>query len=132
MYAKEMIQIEESEQYPELPPRVTPKREEEISSLSTVAQSEEFPNQETNIDVIYWKNDRKLRVSESESESDLVLEPRSEKTVEMEDKPPPLPVKKKSQQDIVLKEEKQYQVTNGVYIFNNVSLKMFIIYNICM
>lgn len=122
-----MTQIEESEQYPELPPRVTPKKEEEISSLSTVAQSEEFPNQETNIDVIYVKNDRKVRVSESESESDLVLERRNEKAVVVEEEPPPLPIKKKLQQDIVLEEEKPYQVTNGVYVFNNVSLKMFII-----
>lgn len=119
-----MTQIKESDQYPELPPRI-PKRDEEISSLSTVAQSEEFPNQEANIDVIYVKNDRKVRVSESESESDLVLERGREKTVEVEEEPPPLPIKKKSKPDIVLEEERQYQVTNGVYVFNNVSLLLF-------
>lgn len=120
-----MTNIEESERYPELPPRLT-ENDEETGSMSTIAQSDEFSNQEANIDVIYVNNDQKVKMFTRESESDLVLEYGTEQTVEVDDEPPPLPIKKKSKQDSIFEDTRQYQTTDGVYVLENVSYKTFI------
>lgn len=89
--------------------------------MSTVAG--EFHNQKANTDVIYVNNNRKSKMVESEPKSDsLVLDYGIEPIVqgEQDDEPPPLPVKKKHLRDIVLKEERQYRITDGVYILKKV------------
>lgn len=116
-----MSNVDESNQCPELPPRI---RNDEIESMSsTAAQSDDFPNQEANVDVIYVNNDHKIKMYTSESDSDLVLpEDGTEQIVGAEDEPPPLPIKKKSLQENVYEDKKQYQnITDGVYVFENVS-----------
>lgn len=119
-----MTSIEESKQYPELP-LFRSNNDKENGSMSTITQSEEFSNQEANIDVIYVNNDHKVKMNTSDSESDLVLEYGTEQTVEVEDEPPPLPIKKKSKQDNIFEEKVQFQITDGVYILENVSSLIF-------
>lgn len=119
-----MKRIDESKQMsPELPPRLS-QADVETTSISTVAKSEEFSVQEANVDIIYVNNDCKVKMftSEPDSDSDLVLGYGTEQTVEVEDEPPPLPIKNKSKQDDVYKEKRQYQITGGVCVFENVSL----------
>lgn len=115
-----MVLTEESNQYSELP---FAKTDEETTSTSTDEKSDEFPVQEANVDVIYVNNNRKMKMFTSESDSDLLLGYGTEETVEVEDEPPPLPIKKKSKQNDVLKEKRQYQITDGVCVFENVSLR---------
>lgn len=116
-----MSNIDETSQCPKLPPRV---RNDEIESMSSnAAQSDDFPNQEANVDVIYVNNDHKMQMYTCESDLDLIPpEDGTEQMVEAEDKPPPLPIKKKSLQENVFEDKKQYQsITDGVYVFENVS-----------
>lgn len=130
-YFSAMTNIKESEQYPELPPRLDEKKSEEsTSSLSTDAQSEEFPNQEANVDVIYSyvNNDRKMKVLTSELDSDLVLEYETEQSVEIEDEPPPLPMKNKYKQE-TFEEQRQHKIIGGSYVFENVSALLIIHFN---
>lgn len=120
-----MARLEQLEQKPELPPPRIPKKDEEIAvSMSTVAgPSGEFHNQNANIDVIYVNNNRKLKMVGNEPESDsLVLDYGIEPIVqgEKDDEPPPLPIKKKYKRDIVLREERQYRITDGVYVLKKV------------
>lgn len=116
-----MTNINESEQYPELPPRLAEIKGEETTSLSTDGQSGEFPNQESNVDVIYSyvNNDRKIKVLASELDSDLELEYGTEQSVEVEDEPPPLPMKNKYKQETFV-EKKRYKIIDRAYVYENV------------
>jgi len=119
-----MTNIKELEQVPELPSRLA-QNDEENSLISTVTQSEySHTNQEANVDVIYVNNDRRMKMYTSESESDFILEYGTEQTVAEEEEPPPLPIKKKKSKEdnIVTEEKKHYKITDGVYVFENVSL----------
>lgn len=120
-----MTNIEELEQYPELLPSLI-QNVKETESMSTIAQSDEFSNQDANIDVIYVNNDQRVKMFTRESEPDLVLEYGTQQTVEVDDEPPPLPIKKKSKQESIFKDTRQYQITDGVYVLENVSNKIFI------
>ncbi|XP_025411257.1 uncharacterized protein LOC112684139 isoform X2 [Sipha flava] len=117
-YSKPMTNIKELEQYPKLPPRLVEKRGEKTTLLSTDTQSKEFPNHEKNVDVIYSyvNNDRKMKVLTSDS--DLILESGTEQSVEVEDEPPPLPIKKKYKPE-TFEEKKQYKIVEGAYVFEN-------------
>lgn len=106
------------------PPRI-PKRDEELLSVSistAATQSGEFPNQESNIDEIYVNNNHKVKMVTNEPKSDLlILENGTKQIVKgKQDVPPPLPIKKKYKQNIVLEEEIQYRITDGVYAIKKV------------
>lgn len=118
-----MANIQESDlQYhPELPD-CRGKNYEDIEP-----RSEDFPNQETNVDIIYVNNNRKVKMFTSELDSDLLLEYGTERMVEVEDEPPPLPIKQKYKQDnIIFEENRQYKITDGVYVFEKVSIPNFL------
>ncbi|KAF0761722.1 PH domain-containing protein [Aphis craccivora] len=108
-----MVKDDKSEHHPELPPHYSVEKDEETTLMS--AKNEEFHNQEANIDVIYVNNDRKIFTTES----DLILEYGTEQSVEEEDEPPPLPIKKKHKQNDLFDEKPQYQIIDGVYVFKN-------------
>lgn len=108
-----MVKDDKSEDNPELPPHYNVEKDEETTLMS--AKNEEFHNQEANIDVIYVNNDRKMFTTES----DLILEYGTEQSVEEEDEPPPLPIKKKHKQNDLFDEKPQYQIIDGVYVFKN-------------
>jgi len=114
-----MTQVDKYEKHPELPLRYDAKKNNEITSMST---DEEFHNQEANVDVIYVNNDRKMKIFTSESESDLILEYGTEQIAEAENEPPPLPIKNKHKHNILFDEKPQYQIVDGVYILENVSI----------
>lgn len=116
-----MTQDDKSEPHPELPPHYETKKDEEITSMSTDG---EFHNQEVNVDVIYVNNDRKMKIFTSESESDFILEYKTEQSVDVQDEPPPLPIKNKHKQNVLFDEKPQYQIIDGVYVFKNVSTLM--------
>lgn len=102
---------------PELPDRRS-KHDEDIEP-----RSEDFPNQETNVDIIYVNNNRKVKMFTNESEPDLVLEYGTEQMVEVQDEPPPLPIKQKyKQNNIEFEENRQYKITDGVCVFEKVSI----------
>lgn len=110
-----MVKDDKSEHHPELPPHYFNVEKDEESTL--MSTNEEFHNQEANVDVIYVNNDRKIFTTES----DLILEYGTEQSVEEEDEPPPLPIKKKHKQNDIFDEKPQYQIIDGVYVFKNVS-----------
>lgn len=119
--------VEESEALqcpPGLPSPGLDKNDENIESTST--RSEDFHSRESNIDVIYVNNDRRSNIFASESESDniLVHDFGTKETAEEEDEPPPLPIKRKYKQNIVLDSERQYKIADGVYVFQNVSFEI--------
>jgi len=116
-----MTQDDKSEPHPELPPHYETKKDDEITSMSTDG---EFHNQEVNVDVIYVNNDRRMKIFTSESESDFILEYGTEQSVDVGDKPPPLPIKNKHKQNDLFDEKPQYQIIDGVYVFKNVSTLM--------
>ncbi|CAH1721618.1 uncharacterized protein LOC114120151 isoform X2 [Aphis gossypii] len=108
-----MVKDDKSEHHPELPPHYYNVEKDEESTL--MSTNEEFHNQEANVDVIYVNNDRKIFTTES----DLILEYGTEQSVEEEDEPPPLPIKKKHKQNDLFDEKPQYQIIDGVYVFKN-------------
>jgi len=124
-----MTKDEKSEPNPELPPPYETKKDDEITSMSTDG---EFHNQEVNVEVIYVNNDRKMKMFTSESESDFILEYGTEQSVEMGDEPPPLPIKNKHKQSVLLDEKPQYQIIDGVYVFKNVSTLMPGAHELCL
>lgn len=123
-----MTNIKESEHYPQLPPRLVEKRGEKTTLLSTDAQSKEFLSHEANVDVIYSyvNNDRKMK--NLTSDSDLVLESGTEQSVDVEDEPPPLPIKKKYKPE-TFEKEKKHRIIEGAYVFENVSTLLIICFN---
>lgn len=115
-----MANIQESDlQYP---PELSDRRSQNDEDIEP--RSEDFPNQETNVEIIYVNNNRKVKMFTNESESDLMLEYGTERMVEVEDEPPPLPIKQKYKQDnnISFENNRQYKITDGVYVFENVSI----------
>lgn len=101
--------------------RLTDEKDEETVSTSSVP---DYPcdSREANIDVVYVDNVRKTITIENDSDTDLLLEYGTERPVEVEDEPPPLPMKKKHQRDAVdVGEKRRYRITNGVYVIENVS-----------
>lgn len=107
--------------HPELPPHYEIKKDDEITSMST---NGEFHNQEVNVDVIYVNNDRKMKIFTSESESDFIPEYGTEHSIDVEDEPPPLPMKNKHKQNVLFDDKPQFQIIDGVYVFKNVSTLM--------
>lgn len=111
-----MEKDDKSEQHPEIPPHYNAEKDEEITLMST---DEEY-HQEANVDVIYVNNDLKMKMFTTES--DLALDYGTEQSVENEDdRPPPLPIKKKHKQNVLFDEKPQYKIIDGVYVFENVS-----------
>uniref|UniRef100_A0A2S2P6V2 PH domain-containing protein n=1 Tax=Schizaphis graminum TaxID=13262 RepID=A0A2S2P6V2_SCHGA len=111
-YSEPMEKNDKSEHHPEIPPHFNDEKDEEITLMST---DEEY-HQEANIDVIYVNNDLKMKMFTTES--DLVLDYGTEQSVENEDDPPPLPIKKKHKQNVLF-EKPQYKIIDGVYVFEN-------------
>jgi len=114
-----MAHIEESaaamDGPPELPPRHHKNDADDDERTSVVKQSAGDGDRESNVDVTYANDDRKFdleRTTTAENDGES---------------PPPLPVKRKRERNA--ETERRYEITDGVFVFRNVSIrKAYVLY----